>query len=229
MKGTLLWSERPVLLEREVETHRWMEENRPWEVFGLELVHSNRPGGWVQMVRTFEQTWNQARLTGLPLINVESDVVPTLEAFRSVLSCGEAVCVYPYENVMLGAEPRTGAVVERRVQGGWESRFAIPGDRWAMDADLGFVKFSPQALAKPFPTDINKEIGDVLINTAIFRNFRDKDLRNSRGNLHLHWPALKNNHVFWDEGDFAHHAPERWDELARSHAKYLPPPKEQIL
>ena len=224
MKPIVLWTERPEILPREVETHEWMELHRPWEIFDLELVYDNAPGGWVHYCQTFRDVWTRCGREHRSLIVVESDVVPRLDAFREILACPNPVCMFPYQNFILGADGTlTGAVVETRVPGGWESHFARQGDEWAMDGDLGFARFRPEACAQPFPTDIDTGNQALLINTALFRMFKSKDWRDPRGRLHLHWQVVKNKHRYWDEGDFAHHPPGERERMKKAHAAYLDP------
>jgi hypothetical protein len=130
----------------------------------------------------------------------------------------------PYLNVMLGAEPRYGIVIQERVKGGWASRLGRPGDEWVVDGDLGFVKFGPTICQRGFPPDLLLDRPDLLINTAVFDWLRPAvSRRTGAGHVHVHWPALVNRHDTWDAGDDAHHAPERIPELHRAHARWLDP------
>jgi hypothetical protein len=219
----LLYTERPVLLPRELPTHEWMFTEKPWERFDLELVYDNAPGGWIHYFEVFQREWTRAGRECRPLIVVESDVVPRLECFPDVLRCPERACIYPYVNLMLDERGnRTGAVIEQKVRGGWDSRFAVEGDQWAVDGDLGFAAFKPPSCTIALPSDIGTDRPDLLINEAVFRVLRKKDPRNP-GGIHLHYPCLVNSHVVWDRGDDAHHPPERWAELHRVHAAHLDP------
>ncbi|MCI4357360.1 MAG: hypothetical protein L3K18_09565 [Thermoplasmata archaeon] len=223
MKPLLLWTERPVRLAREEPTHAFMERERPWEIFDLELVFDNRPGGWPHYAQIFQECWERGRRERRSLIVLESDVVPTIDSFRQLLECHERVCMVPYLNGMLGETPRYGTVIETRVPGGWHSRFGEDGDEWAVDGDLGLVRFRPDALLKPWPGDINATghtAQGILINTALFRALRGSD---PRGTIHCHYPAMVNSHVYWDGGDLAHHPTERWAEMNRVHARWLDP------
>jgi hypothetical protein len=226
-KPLLLYTERPVLLARERATHEWMFREKPWEVLDLELLYDNLPGGWPHYAETFQAAWERARREARHLFVMESDVLPTLDSFRQLLACREDVCVFPYPNPLLGDPPRYGVVVENRVPGGWESHFAREGEEWVVDADLGLCRFSPRAVGQPWPGDVRADghlTGEaVLINTALFRQFRSKDPRTTRGNVHCHWPAIGNRHLTWDEGDDAHHPPERREEMHRIHTRWLDP------
>ncbi len=231
----LLWTERPRLLDREIPTHDWMIANRPWEQLGLELVHDNSPGDWRRYSEVFHATWERARREGTGFLNVESDVLPTIEAFRELIGCSEEICLVPYEILESPVtaerergvgERRWGATIETRVSGGWDVHFARVGERWACDADLGFIRFSPSACQRILPADTRLTANDGLLNWTVLRQFRSKDPRDQRGRLHLHWPegrGLVNNHRHWDAGDDAHHPPDRIAELHRIHAEFLEP------
>lgn len=222
----LLYTERPVLLERERETHDWMFRERPWERFGLELVYDNRPGGWVRYAETFRRVWEECRGAGTGFINVESDVVPTIAAFEAVLGCPQPVCSVPYEyriNHAGAISHKWGGVIEERVPGGWYAHFPNEGDEWAVDEDLGFVRFGPAACARPLPEATRLAVQNGLLNREVFLMFRSTDPRDWKGRIHLHWPGLRNNHLFWDEGDQAHWEPSEWARLREVHRDYLPP------
>ena len=227
MKPLLLWTERPVRLPREEATHRWMAENRPWEALDIELVYDNLPGGWPHYADVFRRCWERAGKEGRLLIVLESDVIPTMDAFRSLIGCPESVCVYPYLNRLLGEGERYGVVVETRVPGGWASRFGRRGDEWVVDADLGLCRFDRRALAKAWPQgalDMTGHTRDgLLINTALYRMYRPKGRENPRGRIHCHWPAVLNSHTHWDAGDDAHHPDGIREQLHRNHARYLDP------
>jgi len=204
----LLWTERPQLLPREVETHAWMEAHRPWEVFGLTLIHDAEPGDWRHYSQVFRETWLRAGRERTGFINVESDVVPTMEAFQSVLECPELLCLVPY---MLHAQETGkpighGATVEVRVPGGWDAHLAREGDERAEGGDLGFVKFGAGLVAGfPYPEFPELQFDNGLLNEGVYNWLRRK--WRPEGLIHLHWPALKNNHVGWDDGDQRHHPP----------------------
>ncbi len=205
--SVLLWTERPVLIERELETHAWMELNRPWEKFELELIHDREPGDWRHYSQVFHQAWKRAHDLRTSLINLESDIVPTELAFRQVLECREDVCMAPYEIYGYNDGIKVGhsATVEVKVRGGWDAHLAREGDLWAEYGDLGFVRFGPAA------TGLNiDEVGELpadngLLNELVYAWLRKKIRRVQL--VHLHWPALHNNHVFWDLGDDSHHPP----------------------
>lgn len=210
-RGILLWTERPVLLEREIPTHEWMLANRPWEAFDLELIHDNAPGDWRHYCQAFKAAWKQAHDRRVAFLNVESDVVPSMEAFEAVLRCQQYACVVPY--VVYGyADSRVmggSAVIERRVPGGWESHFAKVGDEWASGCDLGFVRYS-KGLTVAFNID---EVEDLEHDNGLLHErvaaFLRRRLRNESP-FHLHFPGgemLTNHHTYWDEGDQAHHPP----------------------
>jgi hypothetical protein len=224
VKPLLLWTERPVRLAREEPTHAWMIANRPWEALGLELVYDNLPGGWPHYAQVFRRVWERAGREGRLLIVIESDIVPTMDSFRQLITCPESVCVFPYLNPLLGEGARYGTVIERRVPGGWESRFGGDDDKWAVDADLGLCRFDRRALARPWPAgDINgtgHTPDGVLINTALFRLFRTRD---GIPRIHVHRPPVVNSHIYWDRGDDAHHPPERKEEMHRIHDRWLDP------
>lgn len=221
MIGYLLWTERPQLLPREVPTHDWMLERRPWETFALELVHDNQPGDWRRYSQIFHETWTLALRTHQLLINVESDVLPTMQAFQQVLECPHPVCVVPYELFPKSSLPRRwGATIESRCPGGWDAHFAAEGEEWAHEADLGFAKFRPSA---ELPDGTHLKADTEMLNAAVFRTFRSKDPRDVAGRIHLHWPGLKNNHLTWDAGDFAHWPRGEWEKLAKIHERDLDP------
>ena len=207
----LLWTERPVRLPREEETHAWMEANRPWEKFGLELVFDNQPGGWVRFSNVFADLWERCREEATGFINVESDVVPNLEAFEEVLKCAEDVCLVPF---IWSREGIWGAWIEERVPGGWNTRTAQPGDRWAMEGDTGFVRFREGVPGRfqLLPTVRLKEVNGIMY-SEVYKSIGRK--------IHLHWPngtGLRNNHFYWDEGNFAQTPrelwPARWNDRA---------------
>lgn len=201
----LLRTERPVLLEREWETHTWYATHDVEREFGVLLIYDHAPGDWIHYSEVFHQVWKRAGAQSASFINSESDVVPTEQSFRQVLECPEPVCTVPnqiwgYNNgELLGHS----AWVENRVPGGWESHFVNPPEDRAKIGDLGFVRFGPAATA--FPIDevprLDKNTG--LLNQALFEWLNVK-FRTDRV-IHLHWPALKNHHVYWDAGDDAHH------------------------
>lgn len=210
----LLWTERPVLIAREFETHAWMESHRPWEVHGLQLVHDTSPGGWMRYSEVFRDVWRRAKDVGF--INQESDVVPTDEAYCQLLSCPELVCtvpyvIYPYKTG--GAPVGYSAVIERQIPGGWDSHFATPTDDWAVSADLGLIRFHrrlTQALAPDTLPPLTSNAG-CFLHTNLWGwlsvVFPAERLRR----VHLHWPGLRNNHEMWDEGDDQHHPGWRRD------------------
>jgi hypothetical protein len=208
----LFRTERPILLPREEETHDWFERERPWERFGLTHILDREPGDWRHYSTAFRAVWARAKAEETGFINAESDVVPTLEAFREILECPEDVCTVPYaiyEYHNSSSFAGWSAVIEQRVPGGWDSRFARPGDQWAASCDLGFVKFGPRTVAKmdlarlpPITHDdgqLHSEvwwwIGKVSPPGRV---------------VHLHFPGgtgLQNNHTVWDDGDQRHHPP----------------------
>jgi hypothetical protein len=205
----LLRTERPKLLPRERETHEWYDRERPWEKFpNLHQVYDNAPGDWRHYSRVFHQTWKRAAKENQGLINSESDVVPTLEAFRQVIECQEYVCMIPYVIYTYNTGTVIGhsATVETRVPGGWDSHFANPGDEWASGGDLGFVRFS-DGLVPAFNVDEVPELeyDNGLLNEAVYRWLQRRLNRHSF--IHLHWPdgkGLVNYHRYWDVGDDAH-------------------------
>lgn len=228
----LLYTERPVLLERELETHEWMFRVRPWEQFGLDLVYDNLPGDWTHYSEVFRATWDRARTANTGFINLESDVVPTLEAFEAVLSCPEAVCLVPYETYTspdpaeraAGLGPKNwGALIEERYRGGWDAHLAKGGEAWAVGGDLGFVKFGMQACWRVLPEESRLAANNGLLHDIVYKIFRSNDPRNLRGNVHLHWPGLRQNHRHWDDGDRSHWPRTLWPELDKLHAEYIEP------
>lgn len=231
-KGFLLWTERPVLLKRELETHAWMEANRPWEAFGLTLLHENKPGDWREYSRAFHEAWRMAGEAGTGFLNVESDVVPTLEAFRAVLECPQMICLVPYETFTSpepeerekGDGPRNwGALIETKVPGGWDAHLARGGEEWAVGGDLGFIKFGPGACARPLPEQTKLTANNGLLNDLVLDLYRPTDPKATRGNIHLHWPGLRQNHRHWDQGDRDHWPEPLWPELDKSHEEFLDP------
>jgi hypothetical protein len=209
----LLWTERPVPLKRELETHDWMEANRPWEKFDLELVYDNSPGDWRHYDTAFRAAWKQAGEEQRPFLNLESDIVPTELAFRQLLECTEPICTVPYVLFPNGAQVRGdySATVEQRVPGGWDAHFAFEGDPRAEDSDLGFVRFRSDICRFNIDEVAPLESDSGLLNYRLFQWLGTKLGR--VGLIHLHWPAIRNNHTHWDPGDFAHHP-----------AGYVPPP-----
>jgi hypothetical protein len=207
MKPLLLWTERPVPIARELETHAWMAEHREFVSDRCELVYDNAPGDWRHYSVAFHAVWRRARLEGRSLIDLESDVVPTEEAFDQLIACPEQVCMVPYELKDFYGRPSPGysAVVEKKVPGGWDCHFPKPGEERAEYGDLGFVKFGPKVTQLDFDEVPDLAHDDDMLNLAIFNFLREKYRRYEM--LHLHWPGLKNNHVAWDAGDYAHHGP----------------------
>jgi hypothetical protein len=207
-RAVLLWTERPVLIDREIETHAWMEAHRPWEKFDLELIHDTAPGDWRHYSVAFHDAWHRAREAGLGFINLESDVVPTEEAFEQLLGCREYVCTVPYpihNYFKPGEVPGHSAVVELRCPGGWDCHFAREGEAWAQSCDLGLVRYSQGFVAGYSEFEIPQtEYDNGLLHEAV-SSFIQRRL--GRDKIHLHWPAIKNNHYFFDEGDYAHHPP----------------------
>ena len=202
----ILRTERPIVLEREKPARQWWETHDPAGEFGLAYVFDNAPGDWTHYDRIFREIWTRARLERTGMINCESDVVPTMEAFRQVLECPEPVCVVPNQIWGYNDGKKLGhsAWVENRVPGGWESHFVDPPEERAKIGDLGFVRFS--AAATNFPIEevpvLTKNTG--LLNQGLFEWLNAK-FRTDRV-IHLHWPALENHHVYWDAGDDAHHS-----------------------
>ena len=226
----LLYTERPALIDRERETHAWMLENRPWEQFDLALVYDNAPGDWVRYSQVFHAVWDAARRLKTGFINVESDVVPTLEAFRAVLACPETVCLVPYETYTspvaadraAGLGPTNwGAVIEERCPGGWDAHLARGDEEWAAGGDLGFVKFGPQACARELPASTHLASNNGLLHQAVYDFLRPVSTSAPRGFVHLHWPGLRQNHRNWDDGDRAHWPEASWPEMDRLHAEYI--------
>lgn len=204
----LLWTERPVLLPREYETHEWMKWNTPWVELGLDLVFDNAPGDWRHYCAVFKATWKRAREAGVAFINLESDIVPTIPAFRSLLTCPELVCTVPY--VVYGyndaQERGYSAVIEKHVPGGWDCRLARPGDEWAVSCDLGLVRYGP-SLLRAMPETL---IPDLPADNGLLHEGVAKTVRRvtkKAAPIHLHWPGIRNNHVYWDDGDQRHHPP----------------------
>lgn len=205
-RALLLRTERPVLLPREQETHDWFEEYKPWVSLDLEYYFDNYPGDWRHYSRVFHDAWKMARGKRLALLNVESDIVPTLDAFRAVLECPEMLCMVPYQlfHYKTGALLGHSATTETRVPGGWDAHLAREGEPWAEYGDLGFIRFSARLVLAYDMADVpDLQYDNGLLNEAIFtwlrRVWRKEKL------IHLHWPALKNNHYTWDRGDSAHH------------------------
>lgn len=208
----LLWTERPKLLDRELETHEWMEKERPWERFKLELVYDNQPGGWVRFSNVFADLWERCGRERDGFINVESDVVPTLAAFEAVLACPHPVCLVPFR---WNKDNWWGAWIEERVPGGWRTRTATEADEWAMEGDTGFVRFRPGVCGRPLLPSVRLTKPNGIMYTEVYKSVGRR--------VHLHWPGLKNNHSFWDEGDFEHWPRSEWDRLRRERAGILHP------
>jgi len=205
-KAVLLRTERPVLLPRERETHEWYEANDPAREFDLEVVYDNSPGGWVRYSEVFRSAWNLARARGCAFINSESDVTPTMEAFRQVLTCREKVCMVPYViyEYNNGRPFGHSATIETRVPGGWDAHLAAGGEEWAVAGDMGFLRFSKECVAELDIAGLPEQPRqDGLLNQLLYEWLK---LRLRTSNVfHLHWPALKNAHLMWDSGDAAHH------------------------
>lgn len=215
----LLWTERPVLLDRERETHDWMTQVRPWEVFGLDLIHDNAPGDWRHYSEAFRAAWARATAESTGLINLESDVVPTLDAFAQLLNCPEAVCMVPYNirDFHGGAHLGYSATVEHRIPGGWDAHLARFGDLWAAYGDLGFLRLGPGAARLEEIVALPPLTSDTgMWNMAVFDAIKPR--RPEGKAVHLHWPALKNNHLSWDTGDGAHWPEPKRRELDALHA-----------
>ena len=188
----LLWTERPRLLDRELETHAWMERERPWERFNLELVYDNAPGGWPRYAEVFAALWERCAREGTGFLVVESDVVPTIAGIESMLRCPERACVVPYR-------PRDDTPWETWARdapspGGW--RPVVETDEWAVEASLGLCRFSPAACALPLPAAVRSGKPNVTIHVEVWRAME--------GRAHLHWPGVRSNHDGWDEGDDSH-------------------------
>jgi len=213
----LLWTERPKLIARELETHDWMLRERPWERFGLTLIHDNAPGDWRHYNEVFRQTWAKARAEGTGMLNVESDVVPTLAAFEAVLKCPEFYCCVPYVIHTVGdgvGGLGYGANHEHRVPGGWVSRLAHEGEEWAVQSDLGFVRFAPGLVQRLTEHEVPVLQADNQCLHEELARVVHRYIPRERA-VHLHWPGLRNNHDHWDEGDDAHWTPEQAAELRR--------------
>lgn len=188
----LLYTERPALLERERETHAWMKSHRPAEQLGLELVVENRPGGWPRYAATFADVWERCAREGTGFINVESDVVPTLEAFRSLLVCPEPACAVPYRARAWDPWPAWSSGPGPLPLGS-DVREGTP---WAGGTDLGFCRFSAEAVRTPLPPEARFDSQRGLLHVIVWHALGDR--------VHLHWPGLRTNHDEWDEGDDAH-------------------------
>lgn len=209
-RAVLLRTERPRLLPREIETHAWYEAHlQDLQQLDLEVIYDNAPGDWIHYSETFRATWRRARAYRVGMINSESDVVPTLEAFRQVLSCPEQICTVPYVvwGNNTGLPIGHSAVIETRVPGGWECHLARGDEAWSTSIDLGFVRYSAEVVELldiaqlPVLTRV-----EGLLNQLLNDWFRDRLHRQQL--FHLHWPALRNNHVYWDEADRIRHPPE---------------------
>jgi hypothetical protein len=209
----LLRTERPTLLPRELATRRWYEEHDPVGEFGLDLMYDNAPGDWSHYSMVFREAWKRARSAHTGLINSESDITPTMEAFQQVLRCPQKVCSVPYQIYKYNSGEPFGfsATIEIKVPGGWDSHLARGGEEWAVAGDLGFVRFSRELVGSldidtlP-PQPLNSGLLNQLLYEWLKTNLRTSDV------FHLHWPALKNAHVMWDTGDAIHHPPgsELW-------------------
>lgn len=204
-KGILLWTERPMLLPRERETHDWLLLSRPWHELDLVLVHDAQPGGWVHYSKTFAEAWTWAHRRSLPVVNIESDIVPTMGAFRDLLGCSEAFCTAAYEvREYRGDDAHLGAsgTVDPT---GKSVTHAKPGEMWMPGAcDLGLVRFSAALVRELSPERFPVLAGPAeLLHVQLFDRLRDvhPGLR-----VHVH-PTLgvRNAHAEWDAGDWDHH------------------------
>jgi hypothetical protein len=206
----VLRTERPVLLDREKSTHEWWLANDPAKEFGFEVVYDREPGDWRHYARSFKAIWRRASAENRDLINCESDVVPTMEAFQSVLSCDRHLCVCPNELWDYGGGKRIAgysAWVENRVRGGWESHFVQPGEEFAKNGDLGFVRFSAQLVSALNIDEVpDLETDASLLNERLFTWIGRRTADPCP--IHLHWlstgTGLHNSHTQWDAGDDAH-------------------------
>jgi hypothetical protein len=207
-KPILLWTERPVPLERELETHSWMEANRAEVERRFELVYDNAPGDWRHYSKVFRECWNRSAAERRDFFNLESDVVPSLAAWDAMLVCPELACCTPYiiYGYNTGKQIGWGAIIEQRCPGGWDSHFARGEEKRAVSADLGFVRFS-SAVCRRVPTSAIPELqkDDGLLHEAVWETL--KRYLGTLEPVHLHWPGLMQNHRYWDDGDFRHHPP----------------------
>jgi len=230
MNGVLLWTERPEPLSRELETHEWMLREHPEVTYDLELRYENRPGDWTEYSRAFHGAWNRAAELGVPLINLESDIVPTHAAFRLLLGCTQRCCTVPY---WLNPIPNAWSAYAYRSDGYGTCQVQPHVEEWAIGADLGFVKFGAE-LVRQMPIDRlpNLSANWQCLNAWLFEYLRsDPFYRQQVGPngrpkwptgtlppiLHLHWlagetPGLHSNHDHWDEGDMRHHRTKRGDD-----------------
>ena len=149
MKPILLWTERPVPLERELETHAWMEANRAEVERRFEVIFDNAPGDWRHYSKVFRECWTRAGTERRDFFNLESDVVPSLEAWDAMLRCQEMACCTPYVlyGYNSGKQIGYGAVIEQRCPGGWDSHLARSGEERAVSSDLG-ASDSPRPSAR---------------------------------------------------------------------------------
>lgn len=222
----LLWTERPVRIPREEETHAWMEANRPWERFGLTLVHDTAPGDWRHYAEVFRRVWAKAESERTGFINIESDVVPTLLAFEQVLQCPEPSCCVPYKfhsHLDRKVVEGYGANFEKRVPGGWEARLVREGEEWAVQSDLGFVRYSAELVQRIGHGNIpSLDANYKCLHELMARVIQGAGHIPRERTVHLHWPGLTNNHYVWDEGDDAHWTPEQAAHLRLLRERMFP-------
>lgn len=231
MKGVLLWTERPERLPREEETHAWMEANHPEREFDLELIYDNQPGDWRHYSLAFHAAWRRAAELGVRFINLESDVVPTREAFRLVTECEHRACTVPYALVPI---PDAWSAYAYRSEGHGTCQVQAWEDVQSIGCDLGFVQFSA-SLVREMDIDSLPHLRDnsQCLNAWLYEWLRDdpywrrQRLSNGRPRwdtgvhppiVDIHWlprpgPAgLLSNHREWDEGDRRHHRREMGED-----------------
>lgn len=161
--------------------------------------------GFVGSSKVFRVAWKIAARNHAGLINLESDIVPTDRAFEDVLRCREQLCMVPYEIYSYDTGKIIGysATIETRVPMGWDAHLARGGETWAVAGDMGFLRFG-SGLIGGLDIDQMPEItaNHGLLNQVLYLWLKQR--LHTENIFHLHWPALKNWHVYWDSGDAAH-------------------------
>lgn len=127
-----------------------------------------------------------------PLLNLEHDIVPNIEAFDKMVNCPRKLCTQAYKIYPVSSALKVDVFVQRTA-----SLDSIRYDRWIRESDdecdftgLGFVKLEID-VRNIFPLDIIRKGNagwtgwDFTVSNAFY-------VRGER--WHVHWPAIVHNH-----------------------------------
>lgn len=124
------------------------------------------------------------------IVNLEHDLVPTLEALDELIECPQELCTQGYKIYPLSTA-RKGEVFAQRLAANDPARY----DRWIAEGDLyadftglGFVKIDHQArsvLMPPTEDETTWTGWDFTLSNSFYKLGKC---------WHVHWPAITHNH-----------------------------------